>query len=149
MAANARKPDVVSFINLKGGVGKTALSVNFAAYCGQQGLKTLLIDLDPQANATFSCISVEDWEEHAANKGTVANLLGVRQHTSAEGKKKTASEVLLKDALSAFDLIHLIWISSPSIWISHQRRQGKPNSNARQRSSWLTMILLYVIARQI
>lgn len=105
MAANARKPDVVSFINLKGGVGKTALSVNFAAYCGQKGLKTLLIDLDPQANATFSCISVEDWEDHAANKGTVANLLGVRQHTSAEGKKKEAGEVLLKDALDAFDLI--------------------------------------------
>jgi chromosome partitioning protein len=103
MATNVQ--EVVSFINLKGGVGKTALSVNFAAYCGKQGLKTLLIDLDPQANATFSCISVENWEDHAANKGTVANLLGVRQHTSAEGKKKKASEVLLRDALGAFDLI--------------------------------------------
>jgi chromosome partitioning protein len=45
------KQIVVSFVNLKGGVGKTALSVNFAAFCGLQGKKTLLIDLDPQTNA--------------------------------------------------------------------------------------------------
>ena len=44
---------VVSSINLKRGVGKTALSVNFAAYCGMQGRKTLLIDLDPQTNGVF------------------------------------------------------------------------------------------------
>jgi chromosome partitioning protein len=50
---------VLSSINLKGGVGKTTIAVNFAAYCGRQGLRTLLIDLDPQTNATFSTIGVE------------------------------------------------------------------------------------------
>jgi MinD-like ATPase involved in chromosome partitioning or flagellar assembly len=54
-----RHPVVLSCVNLKGGVGKTAIAVNFAAYCGSRGLRTLLIDLDPQTNATFSCISVE------------------------------------------------------------------------------------------
>ena len=62
-------------VNLKGGVGKTTLAVNFAAYCGMSGFSTLLVDLDPQTNATFSCISVEAWEERAAKNGTVANLL--------------------------------------------------------------------------
>lgn len=57
------KPYIVACINLKGGVGKTAIAVNFAAYCGQiKKLRTLLVDLDPQTNATFSCISVDDWE---------------------------------------------------------------------------------------
>lgn len=98
-------PDVVSFVNLKGGVGKTALSVNFAAYCGKLGFKTLLIDLDPQTNATLSCVSIESWQKHAKDHGTVANLLGVRQHTSAEGRKVSASDVLMKRVFKGVDLI--------------------------------------------
>lgn len=68
---------ILSCVNLKGGVGKTAIAVNFAAYCGSKGYKTLLVDLDPQTNATFSCISVDDWEKHASKFGTVANLFGI------------------------------------------------------------------------
>jgi chromosome partitioning protein len=98
-------PTIVSFVNLKGGVGKTALAVNFAAYCGLRDKKTLLIDLDPQTNATLSCISVESWQEHAKTHGTVADLLGLRHHTSAEGKKKEAAEVLIKGAFRNVDLL--------------------------------------------
>jgi chromosome partitioning protein len=100
-----RRPIVISCVNLKGGVGKTAIAVNFAAYCGIHGLRTLLIDLDPQTNATLSCISPQAWEEHATKNGTVANLLGVRQHTSAEGKEKTAEDVIIPDVFKNVDLI--------------------------------------------
>ena len=99
------RPIVLSFVNLKGGVGKTALAVNFAAYCGRAGHRTLLIDLDPQTNATFSCISLDAWDKHAKDRGTVAHLLGVRQHTSAEGKEKTAEDVIVSNVLESVDLI--------------------------------------------
>lgn len=98
-------PNVISFVNLKGGVGKTAISVNFAAYCGIKGIKTLLIDTDPQTNATFSCISVERWREHSKNKGTIANIMGLRRHTNPQGSEINASDIIIKDVFKNVDLI--------------------------------------------
>ena len=96
---------IVSCINLKGGVGKTALAVNFAAYCGAKGDKTLLIDLDPQTNASFSSIGVPAWNDHAKKHGTVADLLGARKHTSADGAEKSVESIIYKDAFPRVDLI--------------------------------------------
>lgn len=99
------EPIVLACVNLKGGVGKTTLAVNFAAYCGQEGYKTLLVDLDPQTNATFSCIPLEDWQAHADKNGTVANLLGARNHGSADGADIKAADVIISDVFENVDLL--------------------------------------------
>ncbi|UCH79584.1 MAG: ParA family protein [Nitrospiraceae bacterium] len=54
---------VISVVNLKGGVGKTTSAVNIAACWGEIGKKVLLIDLDPQGSASLSVGITNDGNE--------------------------------------------------------------------------------------
>ena len=66
----------VSLLNMKGGVGKTTLSANIAWCLARDNHKRcLLVDLDPQFNASQYLMTYEEWEHHKTSKGTVADII--------------------------------------------------------------------------
>jgi chromosome partitioning protein len=63
---------IYTLVNQKGGVGKTTTAINLGAYLGYFGQRVLLVDLDPQANATSS-LGVD---KRTVKSGTYEVLVG-------------------------------------------------------------------------
>ena len=77
---------IYTLVNQKGGVGKTTTTINLGAYLAQLGQRVLVVDLDPQANAT-SCLGVD---KANVQSGTYEALLG---------DTKIAASILLNERL--------------------------------------------------
>jgi len=69
---------IYAFANQKGGVGKTTTVINLGAYLAYFGQRVLLVDLDPQANAT-SCLKID---KQNIRGGTYEALIGSNLPTS-------------------------------------------------------------------
>lgn len=70
---------IYTMVNQKGGVGKTTTAINLGAYLSKLGQRVLIVDLDPQANAT-SCLGVD---KHTVKNGTYEAMIGTS--TAAAG----------------------------------------------------------------
>ena len=65
---------IYTIVNQKGGVGKTTTAINLGAYLANFGQRVLIIDIDPQANAT-SCLGIN---KNDVNGGTYDVLIGAQ-----------------------------------------------------------------------
>lgn len=66
----------ISIINMKGGVGKTTLTFNLAYELADTHTKrVLLVDLDPQSNATIVSMTDVEYADHKTNKKTISDAL--------------------------------------------------------------------------
>ncbi len=82
---------IVSVLNNKGGTGKTTTAVNLATATAIEGKKTLIVDLDPQGNATTGL-----GFEKATLSSTVYNVLS---------QSRKAEEVLLNTRIERLSLL--------------------------------------------
>ncbi len=87
----------IAFCNQKGGVAKTTSAINIAAYLALNGKKTLLMDLDPQANAT-SGLGIDK----AGIEQSIYNIL--HEHISVDQAIKPTEIELLSVVPSTINL---------------------------------------------
>src|SRR6266545_6969682 len=109
---------VYAIANQKGGVGKTTTAVNVAACIAEAGYATLLVDIDPQANATvglglpkdsepsiYEVLSGDARAEDAVVESGIANLWVLPSHPDLAGAnvelpRQPGSEQRLRDTLA-------------------------------------------------
>src|SRR2546425_1884863 len=103
-------PRIISFINYKGGVGKT--TTTFHIGCGlamfEPKKRVLIIDADPQTNLTFLCADFNQWEKQVANVGSLETLYSAY----LEGQTKPLNDLIWKKPMTKPELANVDLVPS-------------------------------------
>ena len=96
----------IVFFNNKGGVGKTTLSCNIAAYLNDKKKKrVLLVDIDPQCNATQSILSDSKCEEiYITNKESNSTIYNYLKPIEEGGSELDPTQKPLLGTLNNFNI---------------------------------------------
>lgn len=101
---------VISFINYKGGVGKT--TTIFYIGCGlamfEPKKRVLLIDADPQTNLTFLCAEFDEWEKQVETVGSLETVYSAY----LAGKQKSLRDLVWKTPMARAELANVDLIPS-------------------------------------
>ncbi len=82
----------LSFLNYKGGVGKTSLIVNVAASLVKRGKRVLLFDLDTQSNTSIWLMRLNRWNElNASGRGSLFSIF--------DPGDQTLRDIIIKDVV--------------------------------------------------
>ncbi|WP_069133201.1 ParA family protein [Rhodohalobacter halophilus] len=98
---------IISFINMKGGVGKTTSVVEIGTIlANEHDKKVLIIDLDPQTNASFSLMGLDEWDKVKDN-ATIADVLGMNKAFSSRDDEYDINRAIVKNVcdIQGLDLI--------------------------------------------
>ena len=121
---------IIAYANQKGGVGKTTTCVNVSAYLAKMGKKVLLIDLDPQGNATsavgldktddiksiYNVIIGENYIEEVIRKTSIdgldilpseINLAGAEIELVSMDNRERVIKNILNRVKSSYDFINI------------------------------------------
>lgn len=100
---------VVSFIHMKGGVGKSTCAVNLAATLAKEHQKrVLVVDFDPQTNATTSLMPLEAWKQWSQKNGTMSDLLEMDRPSGRRKSEFKIEDCIVRDVLPDLPGLDLI-----------------------------------------
>ncbi len=114
---------IYSFVNQKGGVGKTTTAINLGAYLATLNQQVLLVDLDAQGNAT-SCLGVE---KRDINAGTYNLLIRPQARLHANTMRSAALRMSLVPSSPALAGVEVELVSEPNRAERLQRALSQAN----------------------